>query len=237
MSLWVRWLDNGLDGFSVEVVGKIFEDFIDNAEPAVYEEEIKLEEVKNYPEAFVENIQNDSEWILALYKKILNRDNNIHDDGYKYWMQQIERKTPRKSIEDYFRQVAKDHNEKYFPVKIEDILDEDDEGKRILYVMPDSAKDVFISTSLFKSIKEKYPNYNLYVATKPENFSILWANEFIHKVIPYSQSFDNVLSLEGIGESKEYFNIVLAPYLTTQRHSNYIHNMKDVIDKDYLCTF
>ena len=226
-----------IDGFSVEVVGKIFEDFIDNAEPAVYEEEIKLEEVKNYPEAFVENIQNDSEWILALYKKILNRDNNIHDDGYKYWMQQIERKTPRKSIEDYFRQVAKDHNEKYFPVKIEDILDEDDEGKRILYVMPDSAKDVFISTSLFKSIKEKYPNYNLYVATKPENFSILWANEFIHKVIPYSQSFDNVLSLEGIGESKEYFNIVLAPYLTTQRHSNYIHNMKDVIDKDYLCTF
>ena len=55
--------------------------------------------------------------------------------------QQIEKDSKYK---DYFRQ-SKDHNEKYFPVKIEDILDEDDEGKRILYVMPDSAKDVFIS--------------------------------------------------------------------------------------------
>ena len=116
--------------------------------------------------------------------------------------------------------VKPDNLEKFG--KIEDFLDEVDVGKRILYVMPNSAKDVFVSTSLFKSIKEKYPKYNLYVATKPENFSILWANEFIHKVIPYSQSFDNVLSLEGLGESKEYFNIVLAPYLTTQRHSNYI---------------
>jgi|TARA_B100001939_G_scaffold324651_1_gene316814 glycosyltransferase involved in cell wall biosynthesis len=228
-----------IDGFSVEVVGKIFEDFIDNCEPANYDFEKQEEEekVRNFPDAFVENIPDDSEWILSLYKKILNRDNTIHDDGYKYWMQQISNKTPRKNIEDYFRKVAKDHNDKNFPVKIEDLLDKEDEGKRILYIMPDSQKDVFLITSLFKSLKEKYPDYNLYVSTKLENFPILWANEHIHKLIPYSESFDNVLSLEGIGESNEYFTMVFAPYLTTQRHSNYIHNMKDVIDKDYLCTF
>ena len=62
-------------------------------------------------------------------------------------MQQIERKTPRKNIEDYFRKVAKDHNDKHFPVKLEDIVDKDDEGKRILYIMPGSDKDVFMSTS------------------------------------------------------------------------------------------
>ena len=105
-------------------------------------------------------------------------------------MQQISNKVGRKSIEDYFRKVAKDHNEKHFPVKLEDIVDKDDEGKRILYIMPGSSKDVFMSTSLFKSIKEKYPKYNLYVATKPENFSLLWANEFVHKTIPYSESFE-----------------------------------------------
>jgi hypothetical protein len=103
--------------------------------------------------------------------------------------------------------------------------------------MPGSDKDVFMSTSLFKSLREKYPDYNLYVATKQENFQLLWANEHVHKLIPYSESFDNVLSLEGIGESKEYFSMVFAPYLTTQRHSNYIHNMKDKIDKEHLCTF
>ena len=98
------------------------------------------------------------------------------------------------------------------------------------------AKDVFMSTSLFKSIKEKYPKYNLYVATKPENFSLLWANEFVHKTIPYSESFDNALTLEGIGESKEYFTMVFTPYLTTQKFSNYIHNMIDSIDTKSLFT-
>jgi len=227
-----------IDGFSVEVIGKIFEDFIDNAPAATYNfEETKEEQKRNYPDAYVENIADDSEWILALYKKILNTDNNIHDDGYKYWMQQISNKVDRKSIEDYFRKVAKEHNDKHFPVKIEDIVDKDDEGKRLLFVMPGSSKDVFLSTSLFKSIKNKYKDHNLYVSTKPENFALLNGNDYVHKVIPYSESFDNVLSLEGAGESKEYFSIVFAPYLTTQKFSNYIHNMNDVIDKDYLCTF
>ena len=77
----------------------------------------------------------------------------------------------------------------------------------------------------------------MYVAPKPENFSLLWANEFVHKTIPYSESFDNALTLEGIGESKEYFTMVFTPYLTTQKFSNYIHNMKDSIDTKSLCTF
>ena len=227
-----------IDGFSVEVIGKIFEDFIDNAPATTYDfDEVKEEKKRNFPEAYVENIPDDSEWILYLYKKILNTENNIHDDGYKYWMKQIANKADRKTIEDYFRKVAKEHNEKHFPVKMEDLLDKDDDGKRVLFIMPGSKKDVFLSTSLFKSIKEKYPEYNLYVSTKPENNSLLWANEYVHKTIPYAESFDNSLSLEGAGQAKEHFAIVFTPYLTTQKFSNYIHNMKDRIDKDYLCTF
>ena len=80
---------------------------------------------------------------------------------------------------------------------------------------------------IFKSIKEKYPEYNLYVSTKPENNSLLWANEYVHKTIPYAESFDNSLPLEGAGQAKEHFAIVFTPYLTTQKFSNYIHNMKN----------
>ena len=66
-----------IDGFSVEVIGKIIEDFVDNSEPANYEfEEVKEEEKKNFPDAFVENIPDDSEWILALYDKVLIFQNN-----------------------------------------------------------------------------------------------------------------------------------------------------------------
>lgn len=94
-------------------------------------------------------------------------------------------------------------------MKIEDYLDKEDKGKRILYVMPDSQVDVFLSTALFKSIKIKYPEYNLYVATKPENFSILLANENVHATIPYTPQFDNPLYLEGVNDEGDILKLHL----------------------------
>ena len=152
-------------------------------------------------------------------------------------MHSLANKVPREQIEDYFRKVARDHNAKYFPEKVEDNLDKDDEGRRIVYVMPESSVDVFLSTSLLKSIKEKYPDYNLYFATKPQYFHILQGNPYIHKVIPYNAQFDNALYLEGMGDQKGFFEIAFTPHITTQRANNYIHNCKDIIDKKRLCTF
>ena len=152
-----------IDGFSVETIGKILEDFIDAAPKSDFDFEGKQEgtKLRNFPEAFINNIPDNSEWILTLYKEILNRQEiNIHDDGYKYWIQQLTNDVPRKSVEDYFRKVAQEHNEAAFPVKLEDLIDKNDDGKRILFIMPGSDKDVFMSTSLFKSVKHKYPKYN-----------------------------------------------------------------------------
>ena len=228
-----------LDNFSVEVIGKKFEEFIDSLDSTGYEfDEDSSENQKiNFPNAVIPNIENDSEWVLQLYQRILNTDNHVNDDGYKNWMNALSNKVPRAQVENYFRKVAKDHNDKFFPAKIEDSLDKDDQGKRIVYVMPDSAVDVFLSTSLFKSIKDKYPDYNLYVATKPEYFKILDGNEYIHKVINYSNQFDNTLFLEGAGNHNGLFEIAFTPHLVTQKLSNYIHNGKDKINKKALCTF
>ena len=228
-----------IDNFSIEVIGKKFEEFIDNTPSTGYDfEDQKSENQKrNFPNGYVPAIENDSEWVLALYKNILNLENHVNDDGYKNWMTALSNKVPRSQVEDYFRKVAKDHNEKHFPVEIKDFLDEDDKGRRLVYTIPDSTVDVFLSTSLFKSIKEKYPSYNLYVATNPQNFNIVESSEYVHKVIPYNGKFDNILYLEGSGDNEGLFEIALAPYLTTQRFNNYIHNAQDIIDKDYLCTF
>ena len=228
-----------LDNFSVEVIGKKFEEFIDSLDSTGYEfDEDSSENQKiNFPNAVIPNIENDSEWVLQLYQRILNTDNHVNDDGYKNWMNALSNKVPRAQVENYFRKVAKDHNDKFFPAKIEDSLDKDDQGKRIVYVMPDSAVDVCSSTSLFKSIKDKYPDYNLYVATKPEYFKILDGNEYIHKVINYSNQFDNTLFLEGAGNHNGLFEIAFTPHLVTQKLSNYIHNGKDKINKKALCTF
>ena len=107
------------------------------------------------------------------------------------------------------------------------VLDENDKGKRILYVMPETEKDVFLSSSLFESLKETYPDYNLYVATKPEYFEILDGNEHVHKVIPYLPQMDNLLWLEGQGEHEGFFDMAFLAHANTQRFVNYTHNSKD----------
>jgi len=43
--------------------------------------------------------------------------------------------------------------------------------------------------------------------------------------------------LEGVGDTGGNFEIAFTPHLTTQRVSNYIHNNKDLVNKEYLCTF
>jgi hypothetical protein len=87
-----------------------------------------------------------------------------------------------------------------------------------------------MATSLFRSLKETYPEYNLYVATEPVNFSILDANPYVHKVIPYSPQLDNLLWSEGRGTEKGYFEITFLPHIGTQLMFDYQHNGKDIIN-------
>ena len=98
--------------------------------------------------------------------------------------------------------------------------------------MPGGITDVFASTSLFKSIKDSYPECNLYVATRLEFFEILDGNPYIHKVIPYDENMDNLLWLEGNGNHEGYFEVAYLPHIGTHRMFTYQHNGKDKISYD-----
>ena len=154
------------------------------------------------------------------------------DDGLKYWLSELKKGNTREVIENYFRRVALQENEKDKKIGFEELLDKDDEGKRLLYVMPESIGDIYLSTSLFKSAKELYPDYNLYVAVKPEYFSILDGNPYVHKVIQYVPQMDNLTWLEGKGRHKGFFEIAFLPYSNTQRFLTYLHNAKDKLAYD-----
>jgi len=147
-------------------------------------------------------------------------------------MQEISKGAKRQDIENYFRQVASQENQKNKKIDFHDLLGKDDEGKRVLYVMPESIGDIYMSTSLFENIKKQYPNYNLYVATKPEYFEILQGNSFIYKLLEYIPQMDQILWLEGAGDHKGYFEIAFLPYVGTQRFLDYLHNGKTNIQFD-----
>jgi hypothetical protein len=167
------------------------------------------------------------------------KDINGDDDGHKYWMTEISKGAKRQDIENYFRNVAAQENQKNKKIDFSDLLDKDDEGRRIIYVMPESIGDIYISTSLFENIKKQYPNHNLYVATKPEYFEILEGNPHIHKLLQFIPQMNQLLWLEGAGEHKGYFEVAFLPHAGTQLFLDYIHNGKTNIQfniKDEICT-
>lgn len=223
-----------LENYGIEVNGKKIEEFIDSQ--SILDDSIFnfSEHSKNTPNpnAIIEDNTDAKLWVKSLYKKILDVDVSDQDDGLLHWLQKLEQKTPKDQIENYFRDVAKKDLEKNTPINFEDLLDKDDYGKRALIVIPESIGDVFMITSLFKSFKETYPNYNLYISTKQEYFDILNGNPFIHKIIPYTPQMENLLWLEGAGDHKGFFEIAFLPHIGTQRILNYLHNGKDIIQFD-----
>ena len=217
--------------FSVENIGKEIEEFVDKAEFTTYD--FSLKEQEKDPFCEIPKIDKDSEWVTYMYHNILKMKNvDENDDGHKYWMQEISKGTKRQDIENYFRQVASQENQKNKKIEFEDLLDPNDKGKRVLYVMPESIGDIYLSTSLFKNIKKQYPEYNLYVATKPEYFEMLEGNPYIHKLIQYIPQMDQLVWLEGAGDHQGYFEIAFLAHAGTQRFLDYLHNGKTNIQFD-----
>ena len=101
--------------------------------------------------------------------------------------------------------------------------------KKILFVMPESAGDVLLSTALLRSLRETYPNYRLFFATKKEYQDILKSNPYIDEIIDYDERMDNLVLMEGIDSHVGYFDICFLPYAATQRFLTYMHNGEDKI--------
>lgn len=219
-----------LDNFDSKKIAKFIENFIDE-QPFVDYTSFSFEEEEKDPQALIENIDNDIEWVKQLYKKILKSDVNEKDEGLKHWIERLSRDLTRQQVENYFRHVAREDNNKNRKVDFSEFLDPNDK-KKILFVMPDSIGDVFLCTSLFESIRNQYPEYALYVATNQGNFEVLKGNPNIKKVIPYIPNMDQLIWLEGQRGHKGYFDIAFLPHITTQRMLTYLHNGQDRIEFD-----
>ena len=225
-----------LQNFSTESVGKKIENFLDSS-PYVNEEDednfIQSSASNPNPNGSIISELQDKEWVKSLYRIILDRIVQEDDEGLLYWMQELSKNTPREQIENYFRHVAlKDLQDKKNQIASNPLFPEIDQNgnKKILFVMPESAGDIFMATALLQSINYRYPNYDLYFSTKKHFKDILNGNKYIHKWIEYTPEMDNLLLLEGHSKSDGYFDIAYLPHLQTQRMLSYLHNGEDKMD-------
>jgi len=225
-----------IDNYSIENNGKIIAEFIDTFETLDDTVFDFAEQKQNNPNpmALVESNTDNKEWIKSLYRNILDREVTDQDDGLLHWLQKIEQNVPKDQIENYFRQVAQEDQQKNSKFDILSLFKDSDKLKRVIIVQPESYSDIFLITSLFDSIRNRYPRdqYKIYVATKPEYRDMIDGNPYIDEWIPYHPTMDSpkILETEGVCE------IAYHPYFLTQRMIDYIHNGKDKIDIE-LCTY
>jgi len=223
-----KWV---IDNFSVESVGKKIEDYLDSCGKANYDFNFTRERKAN-PHAIIPICENNSDWLISLYKYILDREVDSTYEGHQYWSNQMQQDISKKEIENYFRQTAlKTSQESRLNQKqpFENLLSKDDEGRRIAYVLPGGAQEIFLSTAILPSIKKLYPDYNIYYLCDTQFFDILEGNQDIYKLIPFIPDM-NSKTLEGFSTHKGFFEIAYFPGDDVLRTMNYSHNDKDIVE-------
>jgi len=214
-----------LENYSIEIIGKFFEELFDSFPYADFSQIDSTEKEKNINFTPDDSLS-DKEWIESLYINILGKKDSA---GVDHWIQRLKTDLKRSDVLAYFMKVATVENNSITKEKMISSLSEEDNGKRIAFVMPENEEDVIITSSLLPSIKEEYPDHNIYYFTKPQYFDLVSSNKYIHKVLSYCDKMDDPLFFEGRGDEKKHFEFAYVPYLETRRHLNFTKNNKDKI--------
>lgn len=221
-----------IDHFSIQSVGRQIEEFLD-ASPLINEKDednfLQKSRSQHNPNAEIDGNLPDKEWVKSLYKNILIKDARDDDDGLLYWMSELSKNTPRNQIEGYFRHVARKDIEEQKQEQNKTTIDtfiSKNNKKRLLYVIPKSIGDCFLSTAVISSLRKIYDfeNWDIYVSSEPKFQSIFNGNRNITNWIPYMPEMENHMLMEGIGDHNGWFDICFTPHISTQRSMNYIHN-------------
>lgn len=217
-----------IDNLSAEIIGKQLEKIIDEAPQVEWDFDTSF--VPRDPSYNGKDELQNLDWIIDLYANILKMKVVPDDEGVKNWISQLNNGIARFQVLNYFKTTAAKENNENIKIEFSDALDKDDEGKRILFCMPESGGDIFLCTSLLPSIKRLYPDWNIYFACKPQFFEILDGNPFIHKKLVFHPFMENLISMEGHKGHNGYFNIVFLPNIGTQKILDYLHNGIDKIE-------
>ncbi len=77
---------------------------------------------------------------------------------------------------------------------------------------------------MFKSFKEQYPDYDLYIGVDPKFADMFLGNPYVHKIIAYHPAMESELAMIGQGQAVSYVNTYFHPAIGTQRQLDYLSN-------------
>lgn len=211
-----------IDNFSIETVGKQFEDLFDSFEEVDWDN-ISIGDFKERdPQYKPDNKLDHVDWLIDLYKNCLRMEVDAEDSGLKYWMSQISKGQSRSQVLDYFHKVATKENNENQKLSLEDVVDKDRPNKRIAYVMPQHAEDVLASTSVVSSLKRNYPDHDIYFFTQKMYYDLIDHCDAIHKMCEYIDEMDaDCFHFIGRADQKGLFDLAFFPYKETKKSIDY----------------
>ncbi len=96
--------------------------------------------------------------------------------------------------------------------------------RKILLVVPGSAGDILLCTSMFSSLRELYSDFDIYFSCEPQFRDILKNNPHLTGIIDFHPIMKSCPMMEGYGEWSGIFDICFLVTVDTQYINNYIHN-------------
>jgi ADP-heptose:LPS heptosyltransferase len=127
-------------------------------------------------------------------------------------------------VREAFKMVAvpqQSHNERDMVADARSQLQVPEGRKTLLFTMPQSGGDVFVSTAVVDSLAKKFPEHLIYFATNQQYVDILKDNKNIFKVLAWENWMADVPLCEKI------FDEVYTPNLAIQLNtSNWVHGGK-----------
>lgn len=157
--------------------------------------------------------------LIETGKKYVQENFSVQNtvERLKHFIESVELRTEKKDKEE----------PKVQKPKLEDFLKDVPLKDRIAVVLPRSAGDVLMANSLMENLHNLYPSKKIFFVTQPEFYDLINDNPFVYKVIPYSESLDNMYVLEGRADHEGLFDIAFLPHCMTQKTYSYNHNGKD----------
>jgi hypothetical protein len=222
--------DFALKTFSPAIVGNQWESVIDSLPPINYNYDFS-EKLKNpnYPMPIGVT---DDEFLTLLYDNILFQPEPANGDGRKHWMKTLEGGISREEIYKYFIGVAMKDNAKIQKIKLTDLFDKDDEGRRALFYVEGNSDDVYLSTALLKSFKNTHPTFNIYFSCGDEQKILLKGNPFVHKVLPLIPELGDPVFAKGIINGQKLVEYLYIPNLQTSKVPTRIGEAIELVNND-----
>lgn len=152
----------------------------------------------DYPVNYL--IEDNSEFIIDTYSGIFGVKLTDKNGDIQKYCQDIILKGREVVVRD-LKAMANQLNEQQKPVTIKDFLKPIDENrKRMALICRGGAIECFNILPFIKPLKQKYPNFDLYICAKPEHsviFDHLDGDEAIANFVPYHPMMEDIRSLEG----------------------------------------